>query len=138
MFIHFGLYSVAGRGEWARFSERIPQREYVKLADQFTPDPKAPEEWVRVARQVGMKYMVLTARHHDGFALFDSRANAFNSMRSAAHQDIVRGFVEAARAQEMRPGESTVALPAPTLTSPTIIVELTYDGSVMDLPPRSL
>lgn len=104
MFIHFGVYSVAGRGEWVRFSERIPQREYTKLADGFTPDPKAPEEWARVARQAGMKYMVLTARHHDGFALFDSRANEFNSVRTAAHQDIVREFVAAARAQGMRVG----------------------------------
>src|SRR5690348_9915674 len=60
MFIHFGLYAVAGHGEWARFSEQIPQRDYAKLADRFTPDPNAPEEWVRVARQSGMKYMVLT------------------------------------------------------------------------------
>ncbi len=104
MFIHFGVYSVAGRGEWVRFSERIPQREYAKLADRFTPDPKAPEEWARVARQAGMKYMVLTARHHDGFALFDSRANDFNSMQTAAHQDIVREFVDAARAEGMRVG----------------------------------
>ena len=104
MFIHFGVYAVAGRGEWARFSEQIPQREYARLADRFTPDPKAPEEWVRVARQSGMKYMVLTARHHDGFALFDSRANEFNSMRAAAHQDIVREFVVAARAGGMRVG----------------------------------
>lgn len=104
MFIHFGLYSVAGHGEWMRFSERIPQREYARLADHFTPDPKAPEEWVSVARQAGMKYMVLTARHHDGFALFDSRPNEFNSVRTAAHQDIVREFVVAARAGGMRVG----------------------------------
>src|SRR5581483_6282148 len=104
MFIHFGVYAVAGRGEWVRFNEQIPQREYAKLADRFTPDPKAPEEWVRVARQTGMKYMVLTARHHDGFALFDSRANEFNSVRTAAHQDIVREFVDAARAGGMRVG----------------------------------
>lgn len=104
MFIHFGIYSVAGRGEWVRFAEQIPQREYAKLADHFTPDPKAPEEWVRVARQAGMKYMVLTARHHDGFALFDSHANEFNSVRTAAHQDIVREFVAAARAGGMRVG----------------------------------
>ena len=104
MFIHFGVYSVAGRGEWVRYSEKIPQREYARLAERFTPDPKAPREWVRVARQAGMKYMVLTARHHDGFALFDSHANEFNSMRTAAHQDIVRKFVASARAGGMRVG----------------------------------
>jgi alpha-L-fucosidase len=104
MFIHFGVYSVAGRGEWARFSEQIPQREYARLAEHFTPDLKSPEEWVRVARQAGMRYMVLTARHHDGFALFDSHANEFNSARTAAHQDIVREFVDAARAGGMRVG----------------------------------
>ena len=104
MFIHFGLYSVAGHGEWARFSEQIPQREYARLAEHFKPDPNAPEEWVKVARHSGMKYMVLTARHHDGFALFDSRANEFNSVRTAAHQDIVREFVQAASAGGMRVG----------------------------------
>jgi len=104
MFIHFGVYSVAGRGEWVRFSEQIPQGEYAKLADQFTPDPKGPGEWARVARQAGMKYMVLTARHHDGFALFDSHANDFNSVRTAAHQDIVREFVAAARGEGLRVG----------------------------------
>ena len=104
MFIHFGVYSVAGRGEWVRFSEQIPQGEYAKLADQFTPDPKGPGEWARVARQAGMKYMVLTARHHDGFALFDSHANDFNSVRTAAHQDIVREFADAARGAGLRVG----------------------------------
>ena len=104
MFIHFGVYSVAGRGEWVRFSEQIPQSEYAKLADQFTPDPKGPEEWARVARQAGMRYMVLTARHHDGFALFDSHANDFNSVRTAAHQDIVREFADAARGAGLRVG----------------------------------
>jgi alpha-L-fucosidase len=104
MFIHFGVYSVAGRGEWVRFSERIALREYAKLAASFKPDPRIAEEWATVARQAGMKYIVLTARHHDGFALFDSHANPFNSVRTAAHQDIVREFLQAARTQGLRVG----------------------------------
>lgn len=104
MFIHFGIYSVLGHGEWAMFNERMPHREYAKLADAFKPDPRAPETWVKAAQRAGMKYMVLTARHHDGFALFDSHANDFNSMRTVAHQDIVGEYMRAAHAQGMRAG----------------------------------
>src|SRR5579859_2874864 len=98
MFIHFGLYSVLGHGEWAMFNESIPRRDYAKLAESFRPDAAAPAEWAEVAQRAGMKYMVMTARHHDGFALFDSRANDFNSARAAAGQDIVREFTEIGRA----------------------------------------
>jgi alpha-L-fucosidase len=104
MFIHFGLYSLPGRGEWVMCNESIPHREYAQLADQFTPDPAAPKAWAATARAAGMKYMVLVARHHDGYSLFDSRANPFNTMRTAARQDVVRTFVDAARAEGLRVG----------------------------------
>lgn len=104
LFIHFGLYAIPGRGEWVMWNEQIPHREYARLADQFKPDPQAPLQWIAAAKAAGMKYVVLTARHHDGFSLFDSRANAFNSMRTAARQDIVRTFVTTARAEGLRVG----------------------------------
>ena len=104
MFIHFGLYSVLGHGEWAMFTDSIPRQDYAKLAESFRPDPAAPAEWAQVAQRAGMKYMVLTARHHDGFALFNSRANDFNSAKTAAGQDIVGEFTEAARSRGLRVG----------------------------------
>ena len=75
MFIHWGLYSIPGRGEWVQWNEQIPVNEYAKLADQFDPKGFNPDTWAEVAKAAGMKYTVLTARHHDGFALFDDGAN---------------------------------------------------------------
>ncbi len=104
MFIHFGVYAIPGCGEWVKWNQSIPHSEYAKLADQFTPDPEAPKRWAELAKQAGMKYVVLTARHHDGFSLFDSRANAFNSVQTAAKTDIVRTFTDAVRNQGLRVG----------------------------------
>jgi alpha-L-fucosidase len=104
MFIHFGVYAIPGRGEWVMYSESIPHVEYAKLADEFRPDPDAPKRWAALAREAGMKYAVLTARHHDGFSLFDSHANAFNAVKTAAHTDIVRTFTDAVRAEKLRVG----------------------------------
>ncbi len=104
MFIHFGIYAVPGRGEWAMFNESIPHREYAGFADRFRPRADAPREWAALANAAGLKYMVLTARHHDGFALFDSTANDFNSVKTAARQDIVRAFLNAGRDAGLRVG----------------------------------
>lgn len=104
MFIHFGLYAIPGRGEWVMYSESIPHVEYARFAEQFTPDPDAPRRWAALAKEAGMKYVVLTARHHDGFSLFDSQANAFNSAKTAARTDIVRTFTDAVRSEGLRVG----------------------------------
>lgn len=104
MFIHFGIYAIPGRGEWVMYNESIPHREYAKFADEFKPDPDGPVQWASVAKAAGMKYMVLTARHHDGFSMFDSHVNDFNSAKTTAQQDVVKKFVEAARGQGMRVG----------------------------------
>lgn len=104
MFIHFGLYAIPGKGEWVMWNQQIPRDEYGKLSEQFRPDPKAPYQWASVAKRSGLKYAVLTARHHDGFALFPSSANAFNSVETPAKQDIVKAFLEASRAQGLRTG----------------------------------
>ncbi|MRV72616.1 glycoside hydrolase family 29 [Duganella sp. FT92W] len=97
MFIHWGLYSVPGRGEWVQWNEQIPVNEYAKLADQFKPDGLNFDSWTEVAKAAGMKYMVLTARHHDGFALFDDGANPFTSVNTAARRDLVADYVKAVR-----------------------------------------
>jgi alpha-L-fucosidase len=84
MFVHWGVYSIPGRGEWVQWDEQIPVEEYAKLADQFNPRQYDPSAWAELAKESGMKYMVLTARHHDGFALFDDPGNAFTSVKTAA------------------------------------------------------
>jgi alpha-L-fucosidase len=104
MFIHFGLYSMLGRGEWVMFKERINASEYAKLADKFTLESFDANQWARAAKEAGMKYMVLTARHHDGFSLFDSKVSSFNSVNSAAKRDIVAEYVEACRAEGLKVG----------------------------------
>jgi alpha-L-fucosidase len=97
MFIHFGLYSVLEQHEWAMSIQNWDPGEYARLADGFLPKPGAPEGWVRLASEAGMKYCVLTTRHHEGFSLWDSKANPFNSVNYGPKRDIVREFVEACR-----------------------------------------
>jgi len=104
MFIHWGLYAIPARGEWVQWDEQIPLEDYAKLAEQFKPAHFDPKAWTDVAKSAGMKYMVLTARHHDGFALFDDGANPYTSVRSAAHRDFVGEFVKAVRAAGLHPG----------------------------------
>ena len=104
MFVHFGLYSQLGRNEWVQTLENIPVDEYAKLADTFNPKPGAPREWAKLAKAAGMKYMVLTTRHHEGFSLWDSKANPFNSVNYGPHRDIVREFVDACREFDLKIG----------------------------------
>ena len=104
MFIHWGVYSIPGRGEWVQWNEQIPVGEYAKLADQFHPEHFDPNAWAQIAREGGMKYMVLTSRHHDGFALFDDPESNFTAMKSAAHRDLVDEYVKAVRKAGLRVG----------------------------------
>jgi alpha-L-fucosidase len=97
MFVHFGLYSQLGRHEWVMNRERIPIKEYDRLARTFNPKPGCPREWARLAKKAGMKYMVLTTRHLEGFCLWDSKENGFNSVRLGPHRDIVAEYVAACR-----------------------------------------
>ena len=90
MFIHYGLYSVLNRREWAMYYERIPVEEYRKLADRLHPDESAVEEWILLAKESGMKYACLTTRHHDGFCLFETEATDFSAVDTAAGRDLVR------------------------------------------------
>ena len=104
MFIHWGVYAIPGRGEWILYQEHIPFEEYAKLADAFRPAAYDPHNWVRLAQEAGMKYMVLTTRHHDGYCLFESQVSDFTSAKTAAGRDLVAGFVDACRAANMRFG----------------------------------
>lgn len=104
LFMHWGVYSIPGRGEWVQWNEQIPVQEYAKLAAQFHPDKFDPAAWAAIAKNAGMRYTVLTARHHDGFALFDDPGSDFTSMKSAAHRDFVADYVKAVRAAGLRVG----------------------------------
>lgn len=97
MFIHWGLYSVLGHGEWAVFAEQIDYRDYSRLADQFTGADFDADALAAAAKSAGMKYMVLTARHHDGFCLWDSKVSDFKSTKSAAKRDFITEYTRACR-----------------------------------------
>lgn len=97
MFIHYGLYALYGRNEWVQALESIPLAEYEARADEFKPRPGCPREWAKLASEAGMKYMVLTTKHHEGFCLWDSRMTDFNSVQRGPKRDIVAEFVEACR-----------------------------------------
>lgn len=104
IFIHWGLFSIPGRGEWVQFNEQIPLNDYAALANQFNPTNFTPASWAALAKAAGAKYAVLTSRHHDGFALFDDGTNQYTSARSAAHRDFVAEYVKAVRRAGLRVG----------------------------------
>ncbi len=104
LFIHYGLYSVLGRHEWAMSVGNYPVELYEKLVDGFRPAPDCTKRWAELARKAGMKYAVLTSRHHEGFSLWDSEANPWNSVRCGPGRDIVGEFVAACRAEGLGVG----------------------------------
>lgn len=104
MFIHWGLYAIPARGEWVRSDEEMPEADYLPYFDQFDPQRYDPAQWARAARQAGMQYIVLTAKHHDGFCLFDSQYTDFKSTNTPLGRDVVADFLAAARAEGLRVG----------------------------------
>lgn len=97
MFIHWGLYSQLGRHEWAMNRERIPIAEYEKLADTWKPRERPARAWAQLAAQAGMKYLVMTTKHHEGFCLWDTKQTEYNAARRGPKRDLVREYVEACR-----------------------------------------
>ena len=104
MFVHYGLHSVVGRHEWLQALEHVPVKEYERLAKKFKPKPDAPREWAKLAKKAGMKYMVLTTRHHEGFSLWNSKANPYNSYNLCGQRDLVQEFVDACREFNLKIG----------------------------------
>jgi alpha-L-fucosidase len=104
MFIHFGLYSVLGRHEWVMEQEGIPVAEYQELAKRFNPRPHAAREWAQLAKRAGMKYMVMTTKHHEGFCNFDTKLTDYCAPKQAAGRDLVAEYCEAARSAGMPVG----------------------------------
>ncbi len=114
MFIHFGVYSmlagewkgekVPGLGEWLQCRKKIPSADYAAAARAFNPAAWDPDTIARLAAAAGMKYLVITAKHHDGFALFDSQASDYNLAQAAYGRDLLRPLVEACRRHGLMPG----------------------------------
>ncbi len=104
MFIHWGLYAAAARHEWVKHNEEIPDERYEKYFRCFDPDLFAPETWARMARRAGMKYVVLTAKHHEGFCLWDSQYTEYKATNTPCGRDLLRDVVDAFRAEGLRVG----------------------------------
>jgi alpha-L-fucosidase len=104
MFIHWGLYAIPARGEWLRSTEKISKEDYQQFFDEFDPVNYNPVEWAKAAKQAGMKYAVMTAKHHDGFCLFDSNLTDYKATNTKAGRDLIREFVEAFRAEGIKVG----------------------------------
>lgn len=105
MFVHYGLHTVLGRNEWAMAIENWKIKEYEKLAARFKPEPGCTRKWAALAKESGMKYMVLTTRHHEGFSLWNSKVNPYNVVNCCpAGFDIVKEFVASCRAHGLGVG----------------------------------
>ncbi len=108
MFIHWGVYSVPagtyhgeqipGIGEWIMCTAKIPMAEYQGYAKEYNPIKYNPDEWVRLAKEAGMKYIVITAKHHDGFANFDTKASDWNIVKATPYgKDVLKPLAAACR-----------------------------------------
>ena len=115
LFIHWGLYSLPagewkgrrslGLGEWIMFRTPVPVKEYEQLASQFNPVKFNADEWVTLAKDAGMKYIVITSKHHDGFAMFHSSASNYNIVDATPFKrDVLKELADACRRQGMRLG----------------------------------
>src|SRR5205085_4395563 len=103
LFIHWGVYSVLGEGEWVMNIKKMTVSEYEKLPPRFNPTEFDPAEWVALAKAAGMKYITITAKHHDGFAMFDSRTSDYNIVtRTPYRQDVLKALAEECRRQGLR------------------------------------
>lgn len=104
MFIHWGLYSIPARHEWVRSHEKMTVEQYQVYYDEFNPVDYKPKEWARAAKEAGMKYAVLTSKHHDGFCLFDTKLTEYKSTNTLAGRDLVAEFLEAFREEGLKVG----------------------------------
>jgi len=104
MFVHWGCYSVLGRGEQILNRDMMPFDEYAPVADEFKPDPEWAPRLARQAKEMGAKYVALTTRHHDGYCLFDTATHDFNAVKTGPGRDLIKEFTDAVRAEGMKVG----------------------------------
>ena len=104
MFVHFGLYSMLGLGEWSKLQHKIPDKEYEMLAQSFCPEKDWADKLCETAKGAGCKYITLTTRHHDGFSLYDTKGlSDYDSVHSLCKRDLVKEFVDACRKNDIIP-----------------------------------
>ena len=103
LFVHWGVYSVLGDGEWVMNNRRIPIADYEKLPAQFNPTQFDPAEWVALAKAAGMKYITITSKHHDGFAMFESTVSDYNIVaRTPYKKDVLKALADECRRQGLK------------------------------------
>jgi len=104
MFIHYGPYAVPACGEWVKSNKKMTNEDYQKYVDAFVPSNYNPTEWAAVAKQAGMKYAVMTAKHHDGFCMFDSKLTDYKITTNVPGRDFIKEYVQAFRKQGLKVG----------------------------------
>src|SRR6201991_1729657 len=104
LFVHWGLYSLPARHEWVMNRERIELETYERYANYFDPDLYAPREWAAAAKRAGMKYVVLTTKHHEGFCLWDSKLTDYKVTNTPYGKDLIGPYVEALQAEGLKVG----------------------------------
>lgn len=104
MFIHWGLYSLPAHHEWVMSNEKISKKKYAEYMDYFDPDLYNPTEWAKLAKKAGMKYVVFTTKHHDGFCMFDSKYTDYKVTNAPIGRDLTKELVDAFRAEGIRIG----------------------------------
>lgn len=104
MFIHFGLYAVPGRHEWIKTVEKRYDSDYDRYMNYFNPDMFDAKEWAKKAKAAGMKYCVLTTKHHEGFCMFDTKYTDYNITNTPFKRDLVKEYADAFRAEGLKVG----------------------------------
>ncbi|MDP2991235.1 MAG: alpha-L-fucosidase, partial [Kiritimatiellota bacterium] len=104
MFIHWGLYAQPARHEWVKHNEEIPDERYDMYFRHFNPDLYKPDLWAKAAADAGMKYFVITTKHHEGFCLWDTRLTDYKAPNTPAGRDLLTPMVKAFRGQDLRVG----------------------------------
>ena len=103
LFVHWGVYSILGDGEWVMNNQNISISEYEKLPTFFNPIDYDPVEWVSMVKEAGMKYITITSRHHDGFSMFDTKMSDYNIVQSTPYgKDIIKLLAEECRKQGIK------------------------------------
>ncbi|WP_141505449.1 alpha-L-fucosidase [Paenibacillus luteus] len=104
MYIHWGLYALGARHEWMRSREFLSNEQYNKYFKRFDPDLYDPELWAQLADEASMKYMVVTAKHHEGFSLWDTQLSDYKVTNTPAGRDLLRPMLDAFRARDIKAG----------------------------------